>query len=66
MMLPAALPVNRPDVRRRRVEGAVGDNTVRTLAADLAAVFAVDAPEVDLVTFGLLVAGEGRRREARS
>lgn len=51
MMLPAALPVNRIEM-------------VRTLAADLAAVFSTDAPEIDLVAFGLLVADEGRRREA--
>lgn len=51
MMLPPAFPVNRLEM-------------VRTLAADLAAVFSTDAPEIDLVAFVLLIADEGRRRVA--
>lgn len=35
----------------------------RQLAEDLAGVFVVSAPEVDLIEFGFAIVDEGRRRE---
>ena len=44
---------------------AAGDNLVRTLAEDLAAVFGREAPEVSLTALGHAIILEGQRRGAR-